>query len=236
MMIVLKTAGARVRQLQKRMLRSHSESDLTEVRVSIRRAASRAGLRRLSTNHITCHRLYLFSYRTQTLQFVSVAAINTSETFANAMLQQLDAGEIAMGTLDSSKKSIFPLDSFINKPNWQIQGTENPYFAISPSLNPPKVMFGPPLLLTGINGPFSDAKRLPQRSISGHSARICGYTQCLARSWEHLLVHARRCRFLPHRTPEVFHFLNKHSDNHVITLDYCKYTRSGMNYLPIHHI
>lgn len=32
----------------------------------------------------------------------------------------------------------------------------------------------------------------------------------------------------PHRTAEVFPFLNKHFDYHVIALDYCKHTESCM--------
>lgn len=89
------------------------------------------GLRRISAHRIMCHSFHLFPYKIQTLQTLNAAASNARETFANAMLQQPDAGEIDVENIWFSDEAHFSLKDFVNKHNWRIGGTENPDVAVA---------------------------------------------------------------------------------------------------------
>lgn len=66
----------------------------------------------------------MLSYRIQTHQPFSAAAINAHETFTNAMLQQPDCDEIDLGNICFSNDAYFSLEGYFNK-NCHIWETEN---------------------------------------------------------------------------------------------------------------
>ncbi|GBM14916.1 hypothetical protein AVEN_213261-1 [Araneus ventricosus] len=51
------------------------------------------------------------------------------------MLQLVDEDDIDVGNVLFSDKAYFNLDSFVNKQNWRIWGTENPHVAVPSSLS-----------------------------------------------------------------------------------------------------
>lgn len=50
----------------------------------------------LNLHIVSCTSLYVFSYKIHTCQLFITAVINACETIVNAMLQNLDAGEIVV--------------------------------------------------------------------------------------------------------------------------------------------
>ncbi|GBM60197.1 hypothetical protein AVEN_273508-1 [Araneus ventricosus] len=127
---------------------------LQQSRTSVRRVASRAGLRRMTTPCIMCHNLHIFPCKIQTRQPLSVNAINARYDFANAMLQLVDEGDIYVGNIRFSDEAYFNFDGFVNKQNWRIWGTENPHVALPSFLYSPKVMVWDAISSKGIIGPF----------------------------------------------------------------------------------
>lgn len=73
----------------------------------------------LSTGTIVFHTRILNN------QIFRAAIVNVAETFANAMLQELDTCKIDFVNLWLSDETGFPMGSFVNK-NWRILETENP--------------------------------------------------------------------------------------------------------------
>lgn len=99
--------------------------------------------------------LHLFPQKIHTLQRLSAAAINVRETFANTMLQQLDADEIAVENTWLSDEAFFSLEDFVKKQNWIISGTDSSY---GRTCLHRKSWFGPQYSLEELFDHFSVAK------------------------------------------------------------------------------
>ncbi|GBN12972.1 hypothetical protein AVEN_183797-1, partial [Araneus ventricosus] len=96
---------------------------LQQPRATVRRDASRAGLRRMSTHRIMRHNLHMSPYNIQPRLPLSVNATDARDDFSNVMLQLVDEGDIDVGNIWFSDDPYFNLDGFVNKQNWSICGT-----------------------------------------------------------------------------------------------------------------
>lgn len=59
-------------------------------RVSVSRIVAQARIRRMSEHRIMPHKIHLFPYKIETSRTLNTPAINARQTFANAMLHQLN--------------------------------------------------------------------------------------------------------------------------------------------------
>ncbi|GBN68733.1 hypothetical protein AVEN_133821-1 [Araneus ventricosus] len=88
---------------------------LQQPRTSVRRVASRAALRRMTTHRNMRHNLHMFPYKIQTRQALSVNAVDTRYDFANAMLQLVDERDIDVRNIWFSDEAYFNFDGLVNK-------------------------------------------------------------------------------------------------------------------------
>jgi hypothetical protein len=198
--------------------------------LSIRRAAQQIGINRESLQNIIVHDLSLFPYKIQTHQPLSYYAVEKRLEFAKLALSMMEGNKIGFGKIWFSDEARFHLDGFVNKQNWRIWGTENPHFSIKKSLHPQRVTVWCAISEKGIIGPFF---------IDGNVTSL-KYVNCLQQNFIpklHELGLLKSSWFMqdgarPHRTFEVFKFLNEHFDDRVIALDYNKNFGKGINWPP----
>ena len=126
-------------------------------------------------------------------------------------------------------RTVFFLDSFVNKQNWNIWGTENLQLAVPSSLHPSKSWFESPFPLESLLGPFLNIKRLVQQYIWTFSKNFSPFKML----WRMVGIACSLCKTVgapPHRTAAEFDFLNDHFGDYIIALDYEKHTQSGMDW------
>lgn len=140
------------------------------------------------TLRIMRHSLHLFSCRIQPRQLLSPAVINARETFANDVLQLLNAGEIRVENIWFSMKHTFLFNGFVNKQNWRNLEQKIHMLPYSHPWNSQRQWAT--VSSIGLIGLFF--RRQTITSVSGHSETICGGWKYLVGSWEHLVIHARR--------------------------------------------
>ena len=78
-----------------------------------------------------CRILHLCPYKP-----LSTDSTNMRETFVNDVMQRIDDGDIHVIIIWFTDEAYFYLDSFVNKRNWLVWGTENPpccYLIVSAS-------------------------------------------------------------------------------------------------------
>ncbi|GBL95705.1 hypothetical protein AVEN_661-1 [Araneus ventricosus] len=200
---------------------------LQQPRTSVRRVASRAGLRRMTTHRIMRHNLHTFPCKIQTRQPPSLNAIDARYDFANAMLQLVDKGDIDVGNKWFSDEAYFNLDGFVNKHKWRIWETENPHVVVLSFLYSPKVMVWAAISSKGIIGPFFREQTINATKYLGiRDESVAIIMVWLDDPWNASWFMQDGAR--PHRTPAVFDFLSEHFSGRVIALDYDKHTGSGM--------
>lgn len=149
------------------------------------------------------------------------------------MVQRINDSDIHGSGICFTDEACFFLDSFINKQNWHIWGTKNPHVAIPMSLYLQKVMIQVAISSKGLIGPFFRSKAI----TAPHYLDILREFVAVQNALENT---ANTSWFMqdgawPHRTADVFNFLNEHFDDYVIGLGYPTDTGSSMDlppYLP----
>lgn len=77
----------------------------------------------------------------QAQQPLQGALIHGRKNFGNEKLQMIDGGNIDASNIWFSKEAHFYLDSFPNKWNWRIWGSQNPHVCVPQSLNGKKLLY-----------------------------------------------------------------------------------------------
>lgn len=199
-------------------------------RVSVRRVAAAVQITPTSTYRLMRQSLHLYPYKIQTRQPLSAAAFAARETFANDMVQRIDDGDMHVGSIWFTDEAYFYLDGFVNKQNWRIWGTENPHVAVPSSLHPQKVLVWAAISSKGIIGPFFRSETITASRYLDILREFVAVQTALDdtanTSW--FMQDGAR----PHRTADVFNFLNEYFDDRVIALGYPKHTGSGVDWPP----
>lgn len=140
------------------------------------------------------HALFALSpYKIQTRELLSAAALNSCETFASLVLQQLHIGKINVGDIHHWSEIFSWMDSFINKRTWWICGTENPHIAVPSSLNPTKFIVWAIISSKRLFESFFSIQTIIAALLFGHIVWIFVNTKCFGRSYECFVIYARHC-------------------------------------------
>ncbi|GBM41918.1 hypothetical protein AVEN_142896-1 [Araneus ventricosus] len=176
----------------------------------------------MTTYRIMRHNLHMFPNKIQTRQPPSVNDIDARYDFANAILQQVDEGDIDVGNIWFSDEAYFNLYGFVNRQNWRIWRTENPQVAAPSSLYSPKVMVWAAISSKGIIGQFFREQTINVAKHLGILDEFVVIHYTLDDHWN--VPWFMQDGALPHRTPAVFDFLSEHFNDRVIALDYDTHT------------
>lgn len=140
LMIMLETPGPLCARMTDANVEVVQQVDWQWPRVPVQRAAVQTWLRRMSTHRIMCNNLQLFPYSFRlNNSLVLLPLMNVRRSRALCCSSCMLAKSM-WETIGSLMKWTFPFDGFVNKQNWGIWGTEDPYIALPSFLNPPKVM------------------------------------------------------------------------------------------------
>ncbi|GBL79126.1 hypothetical protein AVEN_92377-1 [Araneus ventricosus] len=197
---------------------------------SVRRIASETGLKRSSTQKILRKSLHMFPFKIQTHQAIPVRAVQQRVDFANQMLTMIDSEGFDVGCIWFTDEAHFHLNGIVNKQNWRFWGSENPYWCEAKPLYSPKVTVWAAVCSRGIIGPFFIRETVT-------SERYVAILEQFVATQQVLEDRPRTEWFMqdgaqPHRTEQVFRFLDEYFGNRVIALEYPKFTGAGMDWPP----
>ena len=196
---------------------------------SLRRAAQQVGISHTSLHRIVTRDLHLFPYKIQTHQPLSQQGITKRLEFANVFINMVDNNEIDPGTIWFSDEAHFHLDGYVNKQNWRVWGSENPHFSIQKSLHPQRVTVWCAVSKIGIIGPlFIDETVTATRYIECLRDNFIPFVQGMKLHNMWFMQDGAR----PHRTTDVFLFLEEHFNERVMALDYNKDCDKGLDWPP----
>ncbi|GFT19222.1 uncharacterized protein TNCV_303401 [Trichonephila clavipes] len=124
----------------------------------------------------------------------------------------------------------FHLNGFVNKQNWRFWGSENPYWCEVKPLYSPKVTVWAAVCSRGIIGPFFIRETVTSERYVTILEQFVATQQVLENRprIEWFMQDGAR----PHRTEQVFRFLDEYFGNRVIALEYPKFTGAGMDWPP----
>ncbi|GFU77967.1 uncharacterized protein TNCV_521671 [Trichonephila clavipes] len=187
---------------------------------SVRRTASEAGLKRSSTQKILRKSLHLFPFKIKTHHAVPVRAVQQRDDFANQMLTMIDSEGFDVGCIWFTDEAHFHLNGFVNKQNWRFWGSENPYWCEVKPLYSLRVTVWPFFIRETVT-----------------SERYVTILEQFVATQQVLENRPRTEWFMqdgaqPHRTEQVFRFLDEYFGNRVIALEYPKFTGAGMDWPP----
>ncbi|GFV09631.1 uncharacterized protein TNCV_2937421, partial [Trichonephila clavipes] len=171
---------------------------------SVRRTASEAGLKRSSTQKILRKSLHMFPFKISTHHAVPVRAVQQRDDFANQMLTMIDS------------------EGF--------DGSENPYWCEVKPLYSRKVTVWAAVCSRGLIGPFFIRETVTSERDVTILEQFVATQQVLENRprTEWFMQDGAR----PHRTEQVFRFLDEYFGNRVIALEYPKFTGAGMDWPP----
>ncbi|GBO34110.1 hypothetical protein AVEN_196118-1, partial [Araneus ventricosus] len=197
---------------------------------SVRRIASETGLKRSSTQKILRKSLHMFPFKIQTHQAIPVRAVQQRVYFANQMLTMIDSEGFDVGCIWFTDEAHFHLNGFVNKQNWRFWGSENPYWCEAKPLYSPKVTVWAAVCSRGIIGPFFIRETVTSERYVAILEQFVATQQVLEDRprTEWFMQDGAR----PHRTEQVFRFLDEYFGNRVIALEYPKFTGAGMDWPP----
>lgn len=150
--------------------------------------------------------------------------------FANQMLTMIDSEGFDVGCIWFTDEAHFYLNRYVNKQNWRFWGSEKPYWCEAKPLYSPKVTVWAAVCSRGIIGPF-----FIRETVTG--ARYVAILEQFVATQQALEDRPGTEWFMqdgarPHRTEQVFRFLEEYFGNRVIALEYPKFTGAGMDWPP----
>ncbi|GBM05868.1 hypothetical protein AVEN_11801-1 [Araneus ventricosus] len=197
---------------------------------SVRKIASETSLKRSSTQKILRKSLHMFPFKIQTHQAIPVRAVQQRVDFANHMLTMIDSEGFDVGCLWFTDEAHFHLNGIVNKQNWRFWGSENPYWCEAKPMYSPKVTVWATVCSRGIIGPFFIRETVTSERYVAILEQFVATQQVLEDRprTEWFMQDGAR----PHRTEQVFRFLDEYFGNRVIALEYPKFTGAGMDWPP----
>lgn len=196
---------------------------------SVRKIAAACSVSRTATHQILRKCLEMYPYKIQTQQPLPVLMKQERLIFANEMLNLIDGGIIDVNRIWFSDEAYFHLDGFVNKQNWRIWGTENPHVCVPRSVYSKKITVWAALSSRGIIGPIYLEETVNSSryiEILQQFVAVLNTLGDLKTDW--FMQDGAR----PHRTSDVFTFLEEYFENRVIALHYRKATSKGMDWPP----
>lgn len=199
-------------------------------RKSVRKTAAVCHVGKTSVHTIMRKSLNLFPYKIQTQQPLQTSSVENRKQFANDLLEMIDRGNIDVNCIWFSDEAHFHLDGFVNKQNWRIWGTENPHVCVPQTLYSPKVTVWAAVSSRGVIGPVFLRDTVTSKRYIEILREFVAIENALvdssATSW--FMQDGAR----PHRTADVFRFLEEYFDNRVIALNYSCFTGKGIDWPP----
>jgi transposase len=197
---------------------------------SVRRAAQQLGMSKTTVHRLMRNELKLFPYKIQTHQPLHEQDMARRLDFANVCLNMIENNEIDSGNIWFTDEAHFHLDGYVNKQNWRIWGSENPYFSIQKSLHPRRITVWVALSTGGIIGPVFLNKTITSslyvNMLKEEFIPLAQVLVDISKSW--FMQDGAR----PHRTRDVFECLNEHFNGRVIALDFKEATGTGIDWPP----
>ena len=199
-------------------------------RKSVRKVAAEAGLKATSTHKILRNVLHMFPFKIQCHHAIPARTVEQRENFAQNMLNMIDQEGFDPGCIWFTDESHFYVNGFVNKQNWRFWGSENPHLCEAKALYSPKVTVWAAISSKGIIGPFFFRETVTSQRYIEILEQFVATQQALEDQPESAWFMQDGAR--PHRTAQVFEFLQEYFDNRVIALDYPSFSGKGMDWPP----
>jgi len=197
--------------------------------ISIRQLAGRLQISTGTVFNALREDLGLFPYKVSVRPHLNEGSSERRFQFAETLLGMLQSGEIT-GKIWFTDEAHFHLNGYVNKQNYRIWGTENPHEVIEATLHPQRLSVFCAIGAGGIVGPFFTQERMTSQWYLG-LLRDRVLPEMYGLGWvENFWYMQDGAR--PHRTDEVFEFLQEHFGTRVIGLDYPNYAQGGVEWPP----
>ena len=196
---------------------------------STRQASQQLGISKTSLQRLT-KAVGLHPYKIQMCQPLKEGDAVRRRDFANHMIAELENGSISEHKIWFSDEAHFQLNGYVNKQNWRHWGTENPHLSAISPLHPQRVTVWCAISSKRIVGPvFIDGmvtgvkyRELLERHFGPEAGRLN-----MTRRYWFMQDGAR-----PHRTADVFMWLETTFGERLIALDAEKFTGHGIEWPP----
>lgn len=194
---------------------------------STRRASAVLQIPRTTLRRIMKKELKLYPYKIQMFQELTEYDAQRRLAFANNILSQFEDDLIDPGKIWFTDEAHFWMSGYVNKQNYR-WAKENPRIGRSTSMKPQRVTAWCAISSSGVIGPF-----FFEQNVTGSRYRDMLESEFIptaqgmgcVRGWWFMQDGAR-----PHRTTEVFDYLDEHFSGRVIGLDYESRYGGGMDW------
>ncbi|GBM15750.1 Adipocyte plasma membrane-associated protein [Araneus ventricosus] len=123
-------------------------------RNTVRRIASKTGLKRSSTQKILRDILRMFPYKIQCHQAIPIKAVRQRFDFVSEIPTMNDNEGFDVSCIWFTDEAHFHMNGFVNKQNWRFWGYQNPHLCEEKPLHSPKVTVWVAVRRRGIISPF----------------------------------------------------------------------------------
>lgn len=199
-------------------------------RNSIRVASSVLNLSFYAVQRILSKILCLHPYKISVVQPLSDEARQARVEFAKTCLDLMDQNKLDYEKIWFSDECHFWLNGFVNRQNYRIWGSENPYVTLESPLHPKKVT-----VWMAICGKKATPAYIFESNVTSVSYRQLLETEFFPWIRSHHLAGSyvfQQDGARPHRTFEVFEVIKKQFGQRVIALDYNKHFTGGLSWPP----
>lgn len=199
-------------------------------RVSLRRASQALDIPRSSLHRIIKIKLKLYPYKIQVFHELADFDMERRLEFARQMIDSILNRSIKTNRIWFSDEAHFWLTGYVNKQNYRFWARDNPRIFETTSMKPQRITVWCAICEKGIFGPvFVDQNvsgELYKRLLRDKFIPFAQGLNAVDRYW------FMQDGATPHRTKNVFNFLDKHFTGRVLGLGYPSKFGGGMDWPP----